>query len=374
MRASSRRSLPKEPEPTASPTSLSGPWPALSPSSSSNSNASPLEHRLSDLANYRRDLAILDPAGGRSANPQHQANNPATGSLSQIAPWMAGQGTGASTTPSNPGALPTSFYNDSSDNLSLASQLSPGLRSAQSRQMQTSVGSTDSPDAAYFNDERRPSIASITTTASSTGSKTSGQRGGFRKLQGFFGEEFPGRDSSESSLTPGTTAGKEQRSHSYSHARPHRDRNYSNATDNTREASPTSSRPRTPVPAPEVVPFLYQEADVRSIPSHPPCCLVSLPPTLFFIIIILFFLASCDFRCPLARCLVPPSFHVSFSPPHAFSLSPPNAHSLPHSLPSSPPFFLPLWSPPLRSLRQTACLTFVCRISRDTARRLSETF
>ena len=377
-----RRSLPKEPEPTASPTSLSGPWPALSPSSSSNSNASPLEHRLSDLANYRRDLAILDPAGGRSANPQHQANNPATGSLSQIAPWMAGQGTGTSTTPSNPGALPTSFYNDSSDNLSLASQLSPGLRPGQSRQMQTPVGSTaDSPDAAYFNDERRPSIASITTTASSTGSKTSGQRGGFRKLQGFFGEEFPGRDSSESSLTPGTTAGKEQRSHSYSHARPHRDRNYSNATDNTREASPTSSRPRTPVPAPEVVPFLYQEADVRSIPSHPPCCLVACAHSFYYYHY--FILASCDCRCPLYASLLLVSL-----PPHAFSLSP---HALVRSqcslslsfsprpllrFPSFPSSPLPvLFRHRLSgSPRQTACLTFVCRISRDTARRLSETF
>ncbi len=63
---------------------------------------------MSDLANYRRDLAILDPAGGRSSNPQHQANNPATGSLSQIAPWMAGHGAGIST-PSSTSAVPTSF-------------------------------------------------------------------------------------------------------------------------------------------------------------------------------------------------------------------------------------------------------------------------
>lgn len=113
-------------------------------------------------------------------------------------------------------------------------------------------------------DDRRPSVASITTTASSQGSRTSGTRGGFRKLQGFFGEEFPGRDSSESSL-PMSVAGKDQRSRSYSHTRPNpRDRNCSNATDPC-DASPTSSRPRTPKP--EVVPFLYQENSVR---RHPP--------------------------------------------------------------------------------------------------------
>jgi hypothetical protein len=88
-----------------------------------------------------------------------------------------------------------------------------------------------------------------------------------RKLQGFFGEEFPGRDSSEISL-PHPGAGREHRSHSYSHTRTHRDRNYSNATDHGRDGSP-SSRPRTPVPAPEVVPFLYQDSGVRALTPHP---------------------------------------------------------------------------------------------------------
>ena len=169
--------------------------------------------------------------------------------------------------------MPTSFYNDSSDNLSTTSQLSPAFRSNPTGRPSVS---NDSPDVPYFNDERRPSIASITTTTSSTGSKTSGTRGGFRKLQGFFGEEFPGRDSSETSLPTGFpgSAGRDARSHSYSHGRPHRDRNHSNATDHTRDASPSSSRPRTPVPAPEVVPFLYQDAEV----SDP--VVVRLPPGL----------------------------------------------------------------------------------------------
>jgi adenylate cyclase len=225
---------------------------ALSPASTT-SNISMRDHRMSDhLTNYRRDLAVLETSGSRV--PQIQNIPPTAGPMSQVAPWTAGNGS------STPGSgVPTSFYNDSSDNLSIASQLSPGFRSTTVRMGPPTSGSQESPDAAYFNDDRRPSLASI-TTASSQGSKGSVTRGGLRKLQGFFGEEFPGRDGSETSL-PGTL-GKE-RSQSYSHSRPSRDRNYSNATDHTREASPSSSRPRTPVPAPEVVPFLYQEADVR---------------------------------------------------------------------------------------------------------------
>jgi len=245
---------------------------------------------MSDLLDYRRDLAILDPAGGRSSRAQQ--SNPTRSSLGQIAPWITGSSSTASAPAADP--IPTTFYNDSTDNLSLNSQLSPGLRTSISRA--TPAGSTESPDAAYFTDERRPSIASIATTASSQGSRASGPRGGIRKLQGFFGEEFPGRDSSEISLAhPG--AGKEHRSHSYSYNRPHRDRNYSNATDHGRDGSP-SSRPRTPVPAPEVVPFLYQEADVRAMTPQP-----TLAPKLYPSPFLLW--AFCPVNYPMLPCLQP---------------------------------------------------------------------
>ncbi|TPX08907.1 uncharacterized protein E0L32_009611 [Thyridium curvatum] len=259
-----------------SPTS--GPRMPRSPTSNSYSNTSARDQRrMSDLTNYRRDLAVLDSSGNRGPSTQH--GTPATGpssSLRNIAPWMSSNG-GSGSTPasSSGGALPTSFYNDSSDNISIASQLSPSFNTGP-RPSQTSV-SFDSPDAPYFDDQRRPSLASITTTASSQGSKASGTRGGMRKLQGFFGEEFPGRESSDAS-TPPAVPGKDSRSLSYSQGRPQRDRNYSNATDHTRDASPSSSRPRTPAPNPEVLPFLYQdsediarygEAPVRDILSGP---------------------------------------------------------------------------------------------------------
>ncbi|EYB24353.1 hypothetical protein FG05_01234 [Fusarium graminearum] len=233
-------------------------------------NAQSKDRRMSDLANYRRDLAVLET----SRVPQIQQIPPTGGVSPQIAPWANQPGS-----PSNTSTMPTTFFNESTDNLSLASQLSPGHqisnRQQQQHQQQQYPSQHDTPDASYF-DGRRPSAASI-LTASSQGSKTS-IRGGFRKLQGFFGEEFPGRDSSDGSL-PTSLAGKDQRGRSYSHSRPtHRDRNYSNATDYTRDASPSSSRPRTPVPAPEVVPFLYQdnsdiarygEAPVRDIMTGP---------------------------------------------------------------------------------------------------------
>jgi adenylate cyclase len=173
----------------------------------------------------------------------------------------------------SPNAGASSFYIDSSDTQSAGSQLSPSIMPPAARAGHAS-GLQDSPDVADFEAGRRPSVASV-TTASSQGSRASGARGGFRKLQGFFGEEFPGRDSSDTSL-PASIAGKDQRSQSYSNnSRPsHRDRNHSNATDYTREASPASSRPRSPAPAPEVVPFIYQDNNVSSLPIwYPLSCL-----------------------------------------------------------------------------------------------------
>lgn len=222
------------------------------PSSSSTSNPSNSERRFSDFNNYRRDLAVLDQP---RANNSHSNHNTAS---NQVAPWMTSTGP-APSAPSN--SLSMSFYNDSAESLPIASHhMASSLHQSASRTGQLSV-SYESPDPIYFNhDGRRPSVASVATTASSQGSKASMPRGGFRKLQGFFGEEFPGRDSSESSL-PGSI-GKDQRSRSYSHTRPGQERHFSNATD--REASPASSRPRTPVPAPEVVPFLYQDNTVST--------------------------------------------------------------------------------------------------------------
>ncbi|KAG5985646.1 hypothetical protein E4U54_005900, partial [Claviceps lovelessii] len=251
-----RRRLSKD-DSSVSPTSTTATRGALSPPSATFNATGTMgkDRRLSDFTNYRRDLSVLEPTRSQTLSSFPQNSHPVGSPGAQSATWIS---SGGAPPGASPRGMPTSFYNDSSDSLSMASQFSPGLPSVAGRPG-TGSGSVypDYADALYYDiDGRRPSAASIVTTASSQGSKTSVNRGGFRKLQGFFGEEFPGRDSSESSL-PISVPGKDQRSRSYSHGRPNqRDRNYSNATD--REPSP-SSRPRTPVPNPEVVPFLYQD-------------------------------------------------------------------------------------------------------------------
>ncbi|KFY57019.1 hypothetical protein V497_05787 [Pseudogymnoascus sp. VKM F-4516 (FW-969)] len=241
-----------ENESQISPTQLTGPLSADSTTSNAAAasfapSSLPKEHRLSnDFGNYRRDLSVLDTSSGRIPSIQH--NPPSAVSPRQYtAPWMSPQN-GATMPPS---AFGTSFYDDSSDN---SQQLSPSMRPGTSRTL------SDPEADAADDDERRPSLASVATSGSN-GSRGSVVRTGIhKKLQGFFGEEYSGRDSSDTSLpTQNATqnAGKEQRQGSYSSR--HRDRKPSSAAE-VRDSSPVPSRPRTPVPSSDVVPFLYQDS------------------------------------------------------------------------------------------------------------------
>lgn len=201
---------------------------------------------MSDFGNYRRDLSILDTAGG-GRPPQIERVPPTAASPpQQTAPWMSPNTTGGTPTTN----YATSFCNDSNENIA---PLSPGFpRPGTGRTGNTTT--SDSPDIGYFNDERRPSVASV-TTASSTGSKSS-RSNLHKKLQGFFGEDFLGKDGSETSLP--SHSGKEHPPHAYARRR---ERNASTKTeDSGRDQSPSSSRPRTPVPSSDVVPFLYQDS------------------------------------------------------------------------------------------------------------------
>ncbi|KAF2835091.1 hypothetical protein M501DRAFT_942853 [Patellaria atrata CBS 101060] len=142
-----------------------------------------------------------------------------------------------------------SFYNDSSEDVG---QLSPGFR----------PGTAKTDENGFAGDNRRPSVASA-TTVSSSGSKSSIGRNFHKKLQGFFGEDYPGSDSrqnSDTSLPPNAM-------YSTSENSSQRIRNRNNSLNNTlgssnidsRPASPTSSRPRTPLPSSEVTPWEYQD-------------------------------------------------------------------------------------------------------------------
>lgn len=217
---------------------------------------------MSDFANYRRDLAVLD-TNASSRVPQIQHQPPTASFNTNVAPWMTSP---RENNAQGHGAL-TSFFNDSHENIAQGEQLSPAHRPGTGRTGNTNA--SDSPDLTMYGDDRRPSIASV-ATASSTGSKGSGvSRAGFhKKLQGFFGDDFPGRDSSETSL-PSYGTGKEHRSQSFPKPRERNASNATNATETGRGASPTSSRPRTPVPSSDVVPFLYQDSNVSLLVSSP---------------------------------------------------------------------------------------------------------
>ncbi|KAA8909492.1 hypothetical protein FN846DRAFT_776233 [Sphaerosporella brunnea] len=107
-----------------------------------------------------------------------------------------------------------------------------------------SSGAAGSQDSYFPPDEtRRPSVASVVTNASSTGSKSSIGRSFYQKIFGETSGESPG--SSESSLPPNVTPRSQ-----YGFTRP---------------VTPTISRPRTPVPPSEVVPFLYQDPEVARL-------------------------------------------------------------------------------------------------------------
>lgn len=210
---------------------------------------------MADFANHRRELAVLTP-GGASAPRMQQQPGTALGS-NPIAPWMA-SANGAG--PAAAGTFGHTFYDDSSDNLSQASHSTLGFRPGTGLTGNTMASDVPA-DICYGDERRRPSVASV-TTASSQGSKSSVSRHGIhKKLQTFFGEEWPGRDGSDTSLPSQKAVA---RSHSFARSQPERD--LSSAADKTqRDGSPAPSRPRTPIPSSDVVPFLYQDSQVSPV-------------------------------------------------------------------------------------------------------------
>lgn len=211
---------------------------------------SPLTQRPA-AANARANIAPWD-----AESPPTDQGNSYSGNIPAInreppsaSPWSSSQ--------NRSGQMPTSvfggsFYNnDSSDNLG---QISPGH------------GPPNGMGFPGDDDHRRPSVASA-NTMSSTGSKTSLGGRFHKKLQGFFGDEFDGvkegdsRQNSESSsvqnlpaFAPGGSNG----------------RNRNNSVNDTARRSdppsPSSSRPRTPAPAPssEVTPWVFQDTQVAT--------------------------------------------------------------------------------------------------------------
>lgn len=216
---------------------------------------------MSDLGNYRRGSSGLAtsfvPGDAPPARqiPTFQHTLPtAVSASSYIAPWdpkYAAEPTSV---------FSTSFYNDSDDNLSQASQFSPGFRPGNDHNR--TGGIVDSPNIDFFHDARRPSVASV-TTASSTGSRSSTAlrtgRQQISKLATFFGEDRPGEDRPQH-LT-------KSRSHSHSHSQT-RGRNQGSISTQTtaRGDSPgsISQVPTNSVPSRDVTPFLFQDHEVSN--------------------------------------------------------------------------------------------------------------
>lgn len=208
---------------------------------SNSPDLSPKDHGIhSATCDYRQDLEYLDSSGGVPHASRRQPS--VSGTSAQIAPW-------ASDGSSIPGALSSGgFFDDGRGKL----PTSPSFRPDTGR-----TGASDSPDPMFFGDERRPSMASATTVSSSNSNRRASTSRSTRhkKLASFFGED--GHESSRGSDTSVFTTGRDHSTSSHSH----RDRNNSVHTINTdgRTISPTSSRPRTPLPSSEVTPWLFQD-------------------------------------------------------------------------------------------------------------------
>ncbi|KAL8930786.1 MAG: hypothetical protein Q9208_000327 [Pyrenodesmia sp. 3 TL-2023] len=153
----------------------------------------------------------------------------------QIAPWLS---TGASTP--NGGANGATFFDD---------------------RPRRHTQHNDPVDPMFYsnsNDDRRPSMASATTVSSQNSvpiSRAGTSRGNQNKRLGaYFGDD--GLDSSRGSDTSILTTGRDHSASSQSRKARHNSVQ-TNCTD--RASSPSSSRPRSPLPSSDVTPWLFQD-------------------------------------------------------------------------------------------------------------------
>ena len=192
---------------------------------------------------HRKELKNID-------TPRHGipsiARQPPTATKS---PWSSSYASGGL-----PPSTGNTFFDDTSDDI----QLSPGNRR---------LGTDDSPHR--YN--RRPSIASA-NTVSSTGSKSDGKY--HKKLNGFFGDDFPGDsrsagDSVESFQYPPVTESAPIRKKAQAGVRNHNGSGSSGTRGGSadgRPGSPAIGRPWTPQtqpkPSSEVTPWEFQVCGV----------------------------------------------------------------------------------------------------------------
>ena len=175
---------------------------------------------------------------------------PAEAPNADIAPWM-GDGLPALSTH---GLTSSSFFNDGSSK----AQPSPSFRPDSGR-----TADSESPDPMFMSNDRRPSLASATTIDSQNSQcKASTSKGTpYKKVAGFFGDDY--RQSPRSSDTNIPSTLQREQTASSRHGSSHTSR------DEGRPNSPSSSRPRTPLPSSDVVPWVFQDFTVSL--SFPVC-------------------------------------------------------------------------------------------------------
>ncbi|MCJ1413801.1 cysteinyl-tRNA synthetase [Xylographa parallela] len=206
---------------------------------------------------YRRELAgAVDNSTG---NIPSISREPPSAPLAQIAPWASESSLMPSTAMLPPAR---SFFDDGDDDLP-----SPSFGPDTAR-----TDTSDSIDTLWHGDERRPSVASASTMGSQDSSiRAGGGKASYqKKLAGFFGEDVSGRTSqqgSDSSI-PASVHSSRKRNNSFQ----------TNNTERARVASPASSRPLTPLPSSEIVPWMFQDpkdisqygdAPIRQAPAGP---------------------------------------------------------------------------------------------------------
>ncbi|KAL8727767.1 MAG: hypothetical protein Q9166_005822 [cf. Caloplaca sp. 2 TL-2023] len=210
----------------------------------SDSPDSPMDHGMSStIRDCGRDL------GGLTNRPEErvQAASKQTSSASapddEIAPWLS---TGPSTF--SGAAHSGSFFDDRPTRTHNPTTAPPDTRAS------------NSVDPMFYTDDRRPSVASATTVSSQNSapiSRTSTNRGTYhRRLGAFFGDD--GQDSSRSSDTSIVTTGRDHSTSSQTRKARHTSVQTNN-TNGGRPSSPSSSRPRSPLPSSDVTPWLFQD-------------------------------------------------------------------------------------------------------------------
>ena len=211
----------------------------------------PFNNQTKEGANIpRRDQSprtLRNDKSSTEISPRNQSDSVAEKSASQIAPWI------------NDGPPMLSTYEINASNF--LSNGPDGLQTSPKspRGTDRNVTNTSPSDLAYRRpDDRRPSAVSDTTVSSqnSTSKGSSHRNAPHKKLAGFFGDD--GRQSprgSENSIPKSLHRETTQTSQKGSIQ--------SNYPDG-RPLSPSSSRPRSPLPSSDVTPWLFQEFKVSS--------------------------------------------------------------------------------------------------------------